>query len=115
MGRGLASFEEWPTGAKLLLLLTLVLLPLGLVLTWAATDALREASRANVEKAEQQGRNAALAIESLIARNALALRVAANGAFRGGGDPCAATVASLALTPGIANQFVLRSTGGQVV
>ena len=115
MARSGAGFESWPTGAKLLILLTLALLPLGLVLTWAATDALRDAGQSHIAQSEQQGQSAALAIESLVARNALALRIAANGALRDGGDPCAATAASLALTPAIASRFVLRGPGADVL
>jgi len=110
-------FDRWPTGAKLLLILSAALLPLGLALAWAARDSLQEANAANRQAAEQQGRAAAKAIESLIARNALALRIAANGAFRdgGGGGLCEAASRSLALTPAIANRFVIRDANGRVL
>ena len=106
-------FARLPTAAKLLLILTSALLPLGLALAWTARTSLDDANIANRDAAEQQGRAAARAIESLIARNALALRVAANGAFQDRrADPCAATAQSLALTPAIANRFVIRQPDG---
>ena len=94
----MSQFDRWPTGTKLLLILSAALLPLGLALAWAARDSLTDANRANRAAAEEQGRAVARAIESLFARNALALSVAANGAFReGAGDPCKAAEQSLAL------------------
>lgn len=116
MPRQLSRFDRWPTGAKLLLILSAALLPLGLALAWAARDSLDEANGANLDNAEQESRAAARAIESLIARNALALRIAANGAFQSNArDPCRAAAQSLALTPAIANRFVIRDPGGQAL
>ena len=80
-------FDRWPTGAILLLMLTAALLPLGLVLAWVTQENLKETNRALVERADQQGFAAFQAIESLLARNALALRVAANGALASGAVP----------------------------
>src|SRR5215212_4875323 len=99
------QFDGLPTGTKLLLILSAALLPLGLALAWAARDSIADANRANRTAAEEQGRAVARAIESLIARNALALSVAANGAFRDrAGDPCTATAQTLALTPAISSR-----------
>src|SRR5215213_5418456 len=112
----LSQFDRWPTGTKLLLILSAALLPLGLALAWAARDSLHDANKANRAAAEEQGRAVARTIESLVARNALALSVAANGAFRDrAGDPCAATEQSLALTPAIAKRFTIRKPKGEVV
>lgn len=108
-----SRFDHWPTGTKLLLILSAALLPLGLALAWAARESLQDANRANRVAAEEQGRAVARAIESLIARHALALGIAANGAFRQGGDPCSATTQTLALTPAIANRFVIRDPQGE--
>jgi len=116
MDRRFSQLERWPTGTKLLLILTIALLPLGLALAWAARDSLNDANNASRAAAGEQGRAVARAIESLIARNALALTVAANGAFRDRtGDPCAATAQSLALTPAIANRFVIRNPQGGII
>ena len=116
MTERLSQFDHWPTGTKLLLLLSAALLPLGLALAWAARDSIADANRANRAAAEEQGRAVARSIESLIARNALALGIAANGAFRdGAGDPCEAIARSLALTPAIGRRFVLRETSGEPI
>ena len=54
------------------------------------------------------------AIESLIARNALSLRIAANGALAAGaGDPCARAQRSLAIAPAVAQRFELETATGQ--
>ena len=116
MAGGLSQFDRLPTGAKLLLILSAALLPLGLALAWAAQGSLDDANRANRAAADEQGRAVSRAIESLIARNALALSVAANGAFRDrAGDPCAATAQGLALTPAIANRFTIRDPEGRLI
>lgn len=111
-----SPFERWPTGAVLLLLLTAALLPLGLVLGWVAQRNVDETSTALVQRADQQGLAAFQAIESLVARNALALRVAANGALASGtADPCMAAAQTLAIAPAVARQFRLRDPDGQTV
>lgn len=104
--------ERWPTGAILMLLLTAALLPLGLVLAWAAQQNIREARYALIERADQQGTAAELAVESLIARNALALRIAANGSLATRGDPCGIAVRSLSVSPAVAHQFRIRQENG---
>lgn len=109
-------FERWPTGVILLLLLTAALLPLGLVLAWAANESVREAEAAHVARADQQGLAAARSIESLIARNALALRIAGNGALgRPGANPCAVATETLAVAPAVARQFRIRDATGRAL
>ena len=116
MAEGGSQFDRWPTGTKLLLILSAALLPLGLALAWAARDSIRDANVANRAAAEEQGLAVARAIESLVARNALALSIAANGAFRDRpGDPCTATAQSLTLAPAIARRFTIRNTKGEVI
>ena len=108
--------ERWPTGAILLLLLSAALLPLGLVLAWIAQQNLQETDTALTERADQQSLVAFQAIESLVARNALALRIAANGAMRyDPGDPCMAAARALAIAPAVAHQFGIRDTNGKPV
>ncbi len=114
MERRPSLFERWPTGAVLLLLLSAALLPLGLVLAWAANQSVREAEVAHLERADEQALAATRAIESLIARNAMALRVAANGALAARtADPCAFTAQSLALTPAVGRRFQIRDETGR--
>ena len=106
-------FAALPTAAKLLLILTAALLPIGIALVWVAEIETRQADRASREMTEDQARSAARAIESLIARNALALRIAANGALAGGpGGACERALRSLAVAPGVAHEFELSSSDG---
>ena len=109
-------FHRWPTGAILLLFLTAALLPLGLVLAWVTQQNSRETNSALVQRADQQASAAYQAVESLIARNALALRIAANGALASGAtDPCAVSARSLAIAPTVARQFRIRDPDGLTV
>lgn len=116
MNGGLSRFDRWPTGTKLLLILSAALLPLGLALAWAAREGVSDANQAHRASAGAQSRAVSRAIESLIARNALALSVAANGAFHNrAADPCAAVARSLAVTPAIANRFIIRRSDGTIL
>jgi two-component sensor histidine kinase len=116
MERRPSPLERWPTGAVLLLLLTAALLPLGLVLAWAAQAGVRESREAVVVKADQQGALAAQAIEGLIARNVLALRIAANAGLAADPSvPCPAALRSLSVSPAVAKQFRIRTPDGRVV
>ena len=72
-------FAGLPTATKLLLILTAAILPIGIALTWVGEAGIRQANVALRGRADDQSKAAAQAIESLIARNALALRIAANG------------------------------------
>ncbi|HEU5286327.1 MAG TPA: sensor histidine kinase [Sphingomicrobium sp.] len=106
-------FAALPTAAKLLLILTAALLPIGVALVWIAEIESRGADRASRELTEDQARTAARAVESLIARNALALRIAANGALAGGPDQaCDRARRSLAVAPGVAHEFELSAPDG---
>jgi hypothetical protein len=77
-------FARLPTAAKLLVILTAAILPIGLALVWIGESGIREANRALAGRSQDQARTAAGAIEGLVARNALALRIAANGAIAAG-------------------------------
>ena len=116
MDRQPSVLDRWPTGAVLLLMLTAALLPLGLVLAWVAQKNIEETNEALVERADQQGLVAFQAIESLIARNALALRIAANGALTyDRANPCAAAQRALAVSPAVSQQFRIRDPDGQPI
>ena len=116
MSRRLSPIDHWSTGTKLLILLTLALFPLGLALAWTARLTLDDSHRALVQDSVEEGEVAARTVESLIARNALALRIAANAALRSGtADPCLAAAQSLALTPAVASRFSIRAPDGQVI
>jgi two-component sensor histidine kinase len=109
-------FARLPTGAKLLLILTAALLPIGLALAWIGNSGIHQADAALAGRAQDQSRAAANAIEGLIARNALALRIAAAGALRDSrGDVCVETAQALATAPAISRRFSLRSTNGDLL
>ena len=109
-------FSRLPTSAKLLLILTALLLPIGIALAWVGTAGIRQATVALEERNHVQSRVAAQAIESLIARNALALRIAAAGALRKpGGDLCAEAAQALETAPAISRSFSLRSPTGELL
>ena len=107
-------FARLSTAAKLLLILTAVLLPIGLALAWMGETGIRQANEALKGRAEDQSRAAAEAIESLVARNALALRISTNGALATGPDgACDRAVRSLSIAPGVAHSFELEDAAGK--
>ena len=109
-------FARLPTGAKLLLILTAALLPIGIALTALGESGIREANAALRGRSEDQAKASASAIESLIARNALALRIAAAGAIRSNdGDPCATALRALATAPAISGRFALRDSDDRLL
>lgn len=109
-------FGSLPTAAKLLLILSAVLLPIGVGLVYVAAQEIRGADSALRDNAEDQARAAARAIESLIARNALALRVAANAALATGpAGSCDRVARSLAIAPAIGRNFELATIDGQPI
>jgi two-component sensor histidine kinase len=107
-------FARLPTAAKLFFILTAAILPIGLALVWIGESGIRAANAALEDRSEEQARTAARGIESLIARNALALRIAAAGAI-GAADPCAETARALATAPAISRSFSIRDTNGRVL
>ena len=106
-------FAALPTAAKLLLILSLVLLPIGLALFAIGRAGINQANEALGARATDQAQAASRAIESLVARNALALRIAANGALTSGrGDACQRAVRSLSVAPAVAQRFEIDDIGG---
>ena len=107
-------FARLPTAAKLLLILTAVLLPIGIALAWVGESGIRQATAALEGRDEDQSRAAVGALESLIARNALALRIAANGALSQGVDgACDRATKSLSIAPAVAQSFELEAPDGK--
>ena len=116
MVRRSSPFDHWSTGTKLLILLTLALFPLGLALAWAARASLQDANRAVLDASYDNGKIVARMIDGVVARNALALRIAANGAIRTNPiNPCVAIAQSLALTPAVATRFAVRGGDGALI
>ncbi len=106
-------FRRLPTAAKLFLILTAAILPIGLALVWIGQAGIREANDALEGRSVEQSRAAARTVESLIARNALALRVAANGALAGGeGNSCDRVRRSLSIAPAVAQSFEIERGDG---
>jgi two-component sensor histidine kinase len=103
------------TPAKVLLILTAVLLPIGFALGFVAYNGIRDANAALRSQSDERARGAARAVESLIARNALALRIAANGRITPAPDSCARVQQSLTIAPAVAQRFRLDTHGGQLV
>ncbi len=111
-----ARFARLPTAAKLFLILTAALLPIGIALAAIGDNGIRQADAALNGRSQDQSRAAARAIESLIARNALALRIAAAGALQAHGtDPCTDAANALATAPAISRRFSLLSVRGDVI
>src|SRR3982751_2755870 len=107
-------FARLPTAAKLLVILTAVLLPIGIALAWLGESGIRQANAALEAHNEDQARAAARSIESLIARNALALRAAAKGAGAGGrSGACDRTRRSLSIAPAVAQSLELETSDGK--
>ena len=113
MATAAERFARLSTPAKLLLILTAVLLPIGFGLGVVAYNGIREANAALKTQSDERAQVAARAVESLIARNALALRIAANGRISAPGiDPCARAQQSLTIAPAVAQQFRLDTDEG---
>jgi len=112
-------FQRLPTAAKLLLILTAVLLPIGIALALLGENGIREANDALNDRKVVQSRAAAGGIESLIARNALALRIASAAALQDpaqrGPELCQKTANSLATAPAISRRFALSSPNGELI
>ena len=104
-------FARLSTPAKLLLILTAALLPIGFGLGWVAYEGLHEANGALEAQSTDKARTAARAIESLVARNALALRIASNSRMEGP-DPCERVRRSLSIAPAVVQQFRLETQDG---
>jgi two-component sensor histidine kinase len=106
-------FARLPTAAKLLLFLSAALLPIGAALVMLGESGIQRANEALKGRAQDQSRAAAEAIQSLIARNALALRVAANGALNEGRSrACDRAERSLAVAPGVIHSFEVEDSDG---
>lgn len=116
MSAAVRRFASLPTAGKLLLILTALLLPIGIALTWIGESGIQQANNALRGRSIDQAKTTAGAVESLIARNALALRVAAAAAIReDGGDPCGNALQALATAPAITRQFSLRNADGKLL
>jgi two-component system, sensor histidine kinase PdtaS len=109
-------FARPSTAAKLLLILTAVLLPIGIGLAWIGESGIGQANRALDGRNEDHAEAAVQSIESLIARNALAIRIAANAALAEGPEgACDRARRALAIAPAVAQSFELETTDGSPI
>lgn len=109
-------FRRLPTPGKLLVILSAAILPLGLVLAWAATTSINRANRALISETETRSRGASRAVESLLSRNVLALRIASTAALSAPGEnACATARRSLSVSPNVARNFSLQNSSGQLL
>ena len=108
-----SAFNRLGTAAKLLLVLSLIMLPIGGLLVWSALQNLETAGDRIASAAEQRARLSARTLDALIARDALALRVAATGALRAPERACEDAAHTLAIAPGIARQFEIEDPDGK--
>jgi two-component sensor histidine kinase len=116
MSKVMGWFQRLPTTGKLLVLLSAAILPLGLVLVWVAAQGISTANRALESSAEAQSISAMRAVDSLIARKALALRIAANAALRNpDDDACAVALRALSVTADPPRDFVLRDSSANLL
>jgi len=116
LSAAIRRFAGLPTAAKLLLILTALLLPIGVALSLIAASGIRDANDMLRDRSANEARAAARGMEGLIARNALALRIAAAGAIPAqGSNACDAALKALATAPAITRSFALRDGEGQVL
>lgn len=109
-------FASLSTAAKLLLILTAAIVPVAIALFAVANSEIYQANTALRARVADQELAAAQEVESLIARNTLALRIGANAAFDEGAEAsCAATQRALTIAPGVARNFELATTDAEPV
>ena len=109
-------FSRLPTAGKLFLILSAVLLPIGLALIWLSESGIRQADVVLKERSADQARAAAEAVQVLVARNAMALRIASNGALSGGPDgACERARRALSVAPGVAQTFELETSDAKPI
>jgi two-component sensor histidine kinase len=107
------TFSRLPTPAKILLIISIALLPIGLASAWSAKRGLDVANAASEGRARDQALVAVEAMNALIARNTLAVRIAANAALADGtSGACDEARRILAIAPAVAREFTLSDGDG---
>jgi two-component system, sensor histidine kinase PdtaS len=109
-------FTRLPTAAKLLLILTAAILPIGIALVWVGETGIQQANDALKGQAQADSRAAADGVQSLIARNVLALRIAANGALaQGPAGACDRALRALSVAPAVTQKFEIETADGESI
>ena len=107
------GFSRLPTPAKILLIISLALLPIGLASAWSAKRGFDAAAAVSLGRARDQATVANEAMNALIARNTLAVRLAANAALAGNAaSACAEAQRILAVAPAVSREFTLSDVNG---
>ena len=105
-----------PTPFALFLVLLVALMPIGGWLVYSAMLEVDDAVDTRREAGVADILSGARAAEALIARNTLALRVAANGALlTGDGDPCARAREALDIAPALARDFTITDANDVIL
>jgi two-component sensor histidine kinase len=108
-----SAFSRLPTPAKILLIISLALLPIGVASAWSAKRGFDIADAASMGRARDQAMVADEAMNALIARNTLAVRLAANAALAGGSaNACEEARRILAIAPAVSREFTLSDANG---
>jgi two-component sensor histidine kinase len=109
-------FTRLPTAAKLLLILTAAILPIGIALVWIGESGIQQANEALKGQAQADSRAAADGVQSLIARNVLALRIAANGALaQGPAGACDRALRALSVAPAVTQTYEIETADGEPI
>ncbi|MEQ7873403.1 histidine kinase dimerization/phosphoacceptor domain -containing protein [Sphingomonas sp. ASV193] len=108
------SEPQLSTPLRLMLALSGALLPLGALSVYWSVMGLRGAERSIHQDAEQEADVATQTIDALIARNVLALRLAAQSVVdKAGPQSCDAAEKVLAAAPGVAHMIEIENSAGK--
>ncbi|WP_265570035.1 sensor histidine kinase [Sphingomicrobium nitratireducens] len=109
-------FASLSTPLALFLAILLALLPIGGLLLYSTYQEVRESEETARGEAAGMMLVGARAAEALIARNTLALRVAANGALEAGADdPCESARRTLDVAPALSRDFSITGENGLAI
>lgn len=108
--RGIAAL---PTPLKILLIISIALLPIGMASAWMTKRNLDDAAVSASLRTKDRAQVTVEALRLMLSRNVLATRVAANAALRAGGsNPCADVRRILGIVPNENSQFDLLNPDG---
>lgn len=109
-------FAGLATPLKILIIISLALLPIGGVAAWITKRNIDEANAAIDSNSRDQAADAAQAMQSLIGRNTLAMRVAANAALDAPSpQSCERVQQIFAIVPAFGSKFSLQGPDGNLL
>lgn len=110
------GFAGLPTPLKILLIISLALLPIGLATGWMTKRNLDAANATIESRAHDRAQVTVESLRLMISRQALAIRVAANAALpQTATDPCAEVQRILAIAPAEGRSFDLINDRGEQI